>query len=213
MVGYHKSKKSIHHVPIFLISYLDLSRIKNSLLLVIFAEYPAPITSPLRIVALQLSCRCTRENGSKTLDLCQDRRCQWRPVDYPLVMTHIAIENCPVKIVSFPIENDDFPLLCEISRGYPESWIRGLRGLRGLLPEFGAPLLPSVDIFRWSSVSWTKSGMIRRYAQINGKVGQLEMSKIPIGWFIVIKLKLRGLELPLENRQIENGHDLSGQII
>jgi len=28
---------------------------------------------------------------------------------YPLVMTNIAIENGPVEIVDFPIENGDFP--------------------------------------------------------------------------------------------------------
>ena len=28
---------------------------------------------------------------------------------YHLVMTNIAIENDPVEIVDFPIENDDFP--------------------------------------------------------------------------------------------------------
>jgi len=35
----------------------------------------------------------------------------WNPhfPHYPLVNVYIAIENGPVEIVSFPIENGDFP--------------------------------------------------------------------------------------------------------
>ena len=41
-------------------------------------------------------------------------------VDYPLVMTNIAIENGPVEIVSFPINSmvDLSIVFCKFTRGY-----------------------------------------------------------------------------------------------